>query len=124
MERFAKGGPGWAPLSEATIAIREARGTIRPGVEGDQPILQEEGDLRRSVMASAMGGGENHIEIITADRLTYGTNLKKAPRLQAGDPSKNLPARPFLFIDNETRDAVLYDAETYLRGKIAEVFSL
>lgn len=129
MRRFAKGGPGWAPLAPSTIRGRIRERTWRVGVSSDQPILQREGDLRRSVMASGTGGSGDHFEIKRARSLTYGTSLKKAPFLQGdldawvpnagrGSYSTKLPPRPFLYFSEFDQEVILTQAVGFLVPEI------
>ena len=133
MGKFASAGPGWAPLAPSTIAMRIREGTWRVGVSSDQPILQREGDLRRSVMAKMSGGGANHIALKRKMSLTYGTNLKKAVYLQ-GDLEKwipgasgsayseKLPPRPFLFFEDNDAEDILRQGVTYLEHELGKTF--
>ncbi len=126
MSRFGSGGPGWVPLSPSTIASRIRKGTWRVGVGSDQPILQEEGDLRRSVMMMDAGAGVDHVEIVTPHKLVYGTNMKKAKYLQ-GDvtgkmKAKKIPPRPFLYFDNDSEMLILGVAKGFLQSAVNKGF--
>ena len=92
--RFHFGGrPAWAGLSPVTLANRR---------HGGGAILQDTGELRRSITASH-----------TEDTASVGTNLEKAPTLQFGAsqgefgrsdrntplPWGDIPARPFIPMD-------------------------
>jgi phage gpG-like protein len=125
MSRFALAGPGWAQLAPSTIAGRIREGTYRTGVGGDQPILQREGDLRRSLMAMNLGGDAQHIEVKLPLTLIYGTNMKKAIYLQgdldAWQPgaggsayATKLPPRPFLYLDDTDIETILTQCVGYL----------
>ena len=136
MGRFSKGGPGWAALAPSTITQRIRQGTWRVGVGADQPILQREGDLRRSVMSSGLASSA-HFETIRKTSLTYGTRLKKAVYLQKGTadlevdkwipgaprsayPGKLAP-RPFLFFEDEDAEDILDVGALFLDKQLRDV---
>lgn len=93
MMNFQFGGrPAWAGLSPVTLARR---------AHGGGAILQDTGELRRSITASH-----------TDDTATVGSNLKYAPTHQFGAkmgqyghtskspiPWGDIPARPFIPMD-------------------------
>lgn len=78
-ERFAKEGPGWAPLSPA-YARWKAR--EYPG----KKILERTGDLK-----SSLEGGPGAIRIVTKDALVLGTSIPYARYHQSG--TSRMPQR-------------------------------
>lgn len=88
----------WRPLSEATIRQRR-RGA---GV-GAPRILQDNGILRASVTSKT---GRGSVYRLSDARLEFGTNLAYANTHQRGDPSRGIPARPFLLIHDEDERAI------------------
>ena len=46
--------------------------------------------------------------------VVVGTNVKYARALQEGNPSKNLPARPFLYVDRPMREKIVDLIATYV----------
>jgi len=69
----------WAPLRPSTLAFKK-----RHGYKG---ILKNEGNLRNSFMYSS-----------TAVDAYVGSNLSYLKQHQFGEPKKNLPARPPLWL--------------------------
>lgn len=154
MMRFKSAGPGWAKLAPSTIIRRINRGTwpvtagtntAKSGVGGkrgekrraytaaasagsSQPILQEYGPLRSSVMMRNAGAGGGHIEQLNKRSLIYGTYLAKAAVLQ-GDLDRwipgadrraygHMPPRPFLFFDDADIQTVTEEAQQYVLERI------
>jgi len=76
-------GEPWQPLNSAT-AQRKARRNKNP------KILQQNSILRDSITYEA-----------SDDQLEVGTNLIYGPTHQFGDPDRNIPARPFLGINDD-----------------------
>ena len=95
-ERQAEPGSGlsWTPLAEDTKHERRQLGY------GDGPILQRSGDLATRILADW-----------DADSAVAGTNLVYAATHQfgSGDDGRNIPARPFLGVWPEHREAILDD---------------
>lgn len=102
-ERIDAGGPGWAPNRTGT------------------PLLHKTGALLRSLTV----GGAMNIDTIEGATITVGTNLNYAEYLQTGTSghgrgsplmglrqgprryrSGGMPARPFLFIDEQVATKV------------------
>ena len=75
---FLQEGPGWAPLADSTLRSREY-----PGL----PILQQTGDLMRSVI-------DHPILEVSRKQLLYGTSNPYAQYHEEG--TSRMPARPFL----------------------------
>lgn len=70
--------------------------------QGLRPLI-DTGALMRSVVSNGAG----HIEIVTQDSSTFGTNIEYAAVQHFGNkPSSknNTPARPFMGISNKTLD--------------------
>ncbi|HIB69706.1 MAG TPA: hypothetical protein EYO33_32670 [Phycisphaerales bacterium] len=89
--KFRAEGPGWAPLSEATLLRRKKEG------EGAQ-ILRDTGRLFQSLTDSASEGSVFKLDSTT---LEIGTNLEYAAVHQDGSQAKNIPRRPFLPDEDE-----------------------
>jgi len=81
-ERIDAGGPGWAPNKTHT------------------PLLHRTGTLLRSLTANASG----NITAIEGSTVEVGTNVEYARYLQEG--TRNMEARPYLFIDDEVAKSV------------------
>ena len=86
-------GQAWNPLAEATVHERTDKGY---GPEG--PILERTGDLASRILSD-----------FDDDSAVAGTNLVYAATHQfgSGDDGRNIPARPFLGLWPEHRDAIL-----------------
>jgi phage virion morphogenesis protein len=100
-ERFDKeqspDGTKWQKLSPSTVKRRTKR---HKG--GDMRILQDTGELRRSVHFRADDGG-----------VAIGTNVKYARTHQYG--RGKIPARPFLGINAEEREHIMQMVRTLFR---------
>ena len=87
-ERFEKeqtpDGKKWEPLSSARIKQR-----LKKHKKGDMKILSDEGYLRRIHYEA----GKDYMQI--------GTNAKYAKVHQFGFKEKNIPARPFLGVNEQ-----------------------
>ena len=87
-ERFEKeqspNGTKWAPLSSARIKQR-----LKRHKKGDMKILSDTGQLRRIHYEA----GKDYVQI--------GTNVKYAKVHQFGYKKKNIPARPFLGVNEQ-----------------------
>ena len=85
-ERFEKeqapDGTKWKPLSPARIKQR-----LKRHKRGNMKILSDTGELRRIHYEA----GKNYVQI--------GTNVKYAKVHQFGSKKKNIPARPFLGVN-------------------------
>lgn len=100
---FDEQGPGWAPLSPTTVAIRQREGYPAG------PILVRSGALRR--IATSLGiwdidGVAGTADASLPDSVWYGIVH------QEGSAIAQIPARPFLTVSDEDAD------------KVAEVFGL
>lgn len=92
-QRFAEEGPGWAPLSPTTIALKERAGYAQPAT----PMVAT-GDL----LYSLAGDTEHSVHEVTPDSVLMGTNLSYAQYHQDGPRqirvfgrgSATLPRRP------------------------------
>lgn len=87
-EKFRAQGPGWAPLSEATLEKRRKDGK-------DAEILKDDG-IMFNALTSAVGGAEaGSVYELSDTQLVIGTNLEYASAHQ--DSQRDwLPKRPFL----------------------------
>ena len=86
-------GQPWQPLEDATVRDRRRKGY---GPEG--PILQRSGELANRILSEW-----------DDDSAVAGTNLIYAAthHFGSGDDGRNIPARPFLGLWPEHRDAIL-----------------
>lgn len=73
--RFADNGPGWAPLSPATIAMKTRAGYSQPDT-----TLVATGDL----LYSLAGDTEHSVREVTPDSIVMGTSLPYAKYHQEG----------------------------------------
>ena len=102
-------GTPWEPLSPKTIARRRGgRAATTPrrrlgvaGVGRGVQILQDTGTMYKSITYS-VGINKEFVEAGVA-------NLTKdyAPTHQFGDPSRNIPARPFMYINQKEAQELL-----------------
>ena len=83
---FKAEGPGWAPLSDKTLARRRKKGR-------GAKILRDEGRLFNSLISQF---GEGAVYKLEKRTLTAGTNLPYAAVHQYGSKEKNIPRRPIL----------------------------
>ena len=83
-------GEAWAPLKPATVRDRQRR-RYRAG-----PILERSGDLASRILADW-----------DDTSAVAGTNVVYAATHHYGDPRRGIPARPFLGVSADARDAVL-----------------
>lgn len=98
---FRQEGPGWAPLSPYTLAVR-----LYPGY----PILQQTGRLMREVV-------QDPVETFTASTYTRDTVNPYAIDHELGDPSRNLPDRPFLVEAlHRSADGIVSELAEYILG--------
>lgn len=116
MERFEQEGPGWPPLSPATLrsrrrgrvsGVRRMLDRIRSAITGrsaySAKILQDTGRLRASIGAPA---GEGVFRVRPRE-VVVGTNVPYAAVHQFGtnragrSHAVHIPARPFLKIEDE-----------------------
>ena len=103
-ERFDKeqapDGTKWKPLSPARVKQR-----LKRHKSGSMKILQDVGELRRSIQYEA---GPNYVRI--------GSNLKYARTHQFG--RGNIPARPFLGVTPNERQHINDMVKAYLKRHI------
>ncbi len=100
----AYGSGGWAPLSDAYGAWK-AR--VRPG----RPVLEFDGDLRRSLTERPFG-----VEVIEPGFAIFGTGVEYAPYHQQG--GERLPRRrPIELPESERREWVRILQRFIIRGK-------
>ncbi|QDT41063.1 Phage virion morphogenesis family protein [Gimesia alba] len=81
-------GEGWEPLKR-----RRPKGHN----QGERPLI----DIG-ALMQSVVSDGQGHIEIITADSMTFGTSVEYAGVHQFGRKDGTVPARPFIGIPDKT----------------------
>ena len=91
-------GQKWQPLSPARVKQR-----MKKHKTGSMKILQDTGELRRSVRYEA-----------TNQRVAIGSKLVYAATHQFG--RGNIPARPFLAVTEADRQHILRMLATYLNG--------
>lgn len=84
--KFRREGPGWKPLSEATLSRRRKEG------EGAK-ILRDSGKLFGSITDSA---SEGSVYELNTRELTLGTNLEYAAVHQFGSRDGHIPKRPYV----------------------------
>jgi phage gpG-like protein len=73
--RFGDEGPGWAPLSPTTIAIKTRKRSPQP-----DSILYDTGKL----LFSLTGNNEGSVFQVSADEIVMGTSVKYAQYHQTG----------------------------------------
>lgn len=111
-EKRGPDGLPWAPVSER-YAKRKLAGTAA-GARGDArsnsaaALLELTGELMDSPRYQLAEGG-------TA--LHFGVNTLWAATHQFGDPRRNIPARPFLFLDADDQDEVRRVFVSWIRGE-------
>lgn len=94
-EKFRAEGPGWTPLSEATLEKRRKDGK-------DAQILRDDG-IMFNALSSATSAEEGSVYELTDTQLIIGTNLEYASAHQ--DSQRDwLPSRPFLPTEDELED--------------------
>lgn len=92
-ERQSPDGTPWAPVSAAYARRKqagEAAGKGRGGKSDPGAILHLIGDLVGTLRFQLLGAAE----------LEFGSDREYAATHQFGDPSRNIPARPFLGISD------------------------
>lgn len=103
-ERFDKeqspDGQKWKPLSQSTIHHRKKRHK-----SGNMKILQDTGELRRSITYEA-----------NPDSVRVGTVLKYARTHQFG--RGNIPARPFLGVNEDEKKHISSMLSAYIKKNI------
>ena len=103
-ERFDKeqspGGQKWKPLSPATLKQRSVKHKT-----GHMKILQDTGELRRSITYEA-----------EPNSVRVGTALKYARTHQFG--RGKIPARPFLGVNNEERQHIISMLGAYIKKNV------
>ena len=98
------GGKPWAELADSTIARRRNKGRIS--------ILQDTGQMKSSVFARAIGG----------TRIQFGSSDKAAKVNTHLFGSKDVPARPFLPVDESgTVDFESGRARTWRERLVARI---
>lgn len=98
-QTFRKEGPGWAPLSIATLAQRR-KGRANFGIK----ILQDSGTLKNS-MTDIGGSAEGSYRFNNGvDRVEVGTRVHYGKYHQHG--TSKMPARPFATIPSEYRSKI------------------
>lgn len=105
----AQGRPAWAPLSETTKSRRRGEGA---------KILQDSGQLASSITvshdATNAAVGTNKVygptQQFGAKKGEFGVTKRGAPI-----PWGDIPARPFLSVTEEDKEAIVALTEDYLR---------
>ena len=108
----APDGTPWAPLAESTRGQRE-----RAGYPPDKPILERTGDLFASVSSrwtptqavATVSQVYARVHQFGAEAGEFGADASGRP-LPWGD----IPARPFLGLSDDTREAILEDLARHL----------
>lgn len=110
---MAEGRPErWVSLAPRTQRERRAE-----GYGAEHPILRRSGELMKS--ASEKGAFGNWYEI-NRDTLLIACLLTKGEKLQKGDSTKNLPARPFMVLQNNTPKEILTAMQILIIKKLQE----
>lgn len=104
----AAGSGGWAPLADATIEARLARG----GQAG--PVLDDTGALKNSLTVK---GAANQVLELTPDRMSVGTLDPKATFHQQG--TSRMQARKPIDLPESTRKDFAKTAQRWwVRGEV------
>jgi phage gpG-like protein len=128
----------WTDLSEKTKKNRERKKRRKKDKAGEflkyktssKTKGYKKGDYRTDNIKPTWPPGKETGNILLASRelrdsitndwnstsAWVGTNNKYARTHQLGDDSRNIPARPFLELNNEDRDEILRDVSKYLEG--------
>ena len=104
-------GP-WAPWAASTVARREAG-------RGGNKILMDTGLLRASMLALLVFGGLIMFRTVAHDARIY-TETVYAATHQYGDSTRHIPARPFLWIDEPTKEKIKDDFIPWLLGGVVK----
>lgn len=105
-QTFRAEGPGWVPLSEATL-------DQRPNAGAGAKILRDTGRLFQSLASSTDGS----IYELTDNLLVYGTNLEYAAVHQFGSRDGRIPPRPYLPDEKELGNLVSRQVVAHFRRR-------
>ena len=94
----APDGTKWKPLSQSRVKQRMKRHKT-----GNMKILQDTGELRRSVKYRAFD-----------KYLIIGSNLKYSRVHQFGGGKNNIPARPFLGVTEQDKQHIIKTFEAFI----------
>lgn len=142
-DNFAQEGPGWAPLSPATIrasvskrmrkklrALSDSevvRHEMLSRIEGANPlrrILVKTGLLKKSVSAPFMPGNIYKVE---GTNIIWGSNISYASMHNRGDAKRHVPKREFLKIrpewEKRLNEYAAKRVKTHIRGLIRQARS-
>jgi phage gpG-like protein len=87
---YTSGHGGWAPLRPRTILDKMA---------GGYPLIPE---IRtRRLLGSFQRGAPENIFEVNGNTATMGTTVPYAAEQQYGDPTRRLPARPFVVVTDK-----------------------
>ena len=106
-------GAAWAPLSKTTVARRRKIG------KGPTPILEQSGDLQRSLTAEY----DNNSVIVGTNLIYAATHQFGAKKGQFAAkkgrpiPWGDIPARPFLGLRPQEREQIRNPLIAHLRGR-------
>ena len=112
----APDGTRWAPLSDATLrrkmlkGIKRGRGRKRRRLttrSGNTKIGAIEALARASILVETGALRDTLRYRITATSVKFGTDRKYGATHQFGDPKRNIPARPFIGLSDDDREAIL-----------------
>jgi len=92
---------GWRPLAPSTV-----RGRIREGYGGEHPILQKTGKLRKSFFSTVT----DNRAMVTSRSPYFAFHQSRLPR-------KKLPRRAMLVLTEYTRQNIVQEFNSYIRGK-------
>lgn len=108
-------GKPWKPLSDATLRRKMLKG-VRRGKDAKRKSLTTRGRTKAGAIA-ALGRAQILVESgdlrdtlsydARTNQLAFGTNRKYGATHQFGDPERGIPARPFLGLSGDDRDAIL-----------------
>lgn len=101
-QTFNREGPGWEQLADFTVALRTSRierGFLPSHIRPEHPILEQTGDLKRSLTNRA---NPLHFERITKTALGFGSFVPYALLHEEGgtnDAGHRVPRREIIDVD-------------------------
>lgn len=99
----------WQPLSPVTLARRRSG----PNPNMSDQILRDTGRLMNSL--SSPSSADAILEL-TPDSLRFGTNVEYASVHQFGWPERNIPARPFMLLQQEDLEDIAAELLEWIAG--------
>lgn len=109
-EKIGPDGGAWAPVSALYDKRKRAgKATPSPGdarTTNPADLLQLTGELM----------DRPRYQMVGPDEMEFGVNTPWAATHQFGDPSRNIPARPYMFLDAVDRDEAARIFLAWLRG--------